>query len=179
MLVPVLERLDDAPGDVIERFVSAFYDEYAVETFDNYERRIEDIQELVLFTTRFENTMSFLSEMALLTNLDAEADDPHAPPGEAIRLSTIHQAKGLEWPVVFVLWLSDGMFPSSRSLNDGEGDAEERRLFYVATTRAKDELYLCVPALRRSRDGGSQFYTPSRFVTEVPPDLVTEESFFY
>ena len=64
-------------------------------------------------------------------------------------------------------------------MNDGEGDAEERRLFYVATTRAKDELYLCVPALRRSRDGGTQFFSPSRFVTEIPSTLVREESFYY
>jgi DNA helicase-2/ATP-dependent DNA helicase PcrA len=178
-LDPVFDHLEDPPGDLVERFVAAFYDEYAVETFDNYERRIEDIEELQLFSGRFENTEAFLSEMALLTNLDTEVDDPHAESTEAIRLSTIHQAKGLEWPVVFVLWMADGMFPSTRSMNDGEGDAEERRLFYVATTRAKDELYLCVPALRRSRDGGSQFYSPSRFVTEIPSTLVREESFYY
>ena len=178
-LDPVFDHLGDPPGDLVERFVAAFYDEYAVETFDNYERRIEDIEELQLFSGRFESTETFLSEMALLTNLDTEVDDPNAEATEAIRLSTIHQAKGLEWPVVFVLWMADGMFPSTRSMNDGEGDAEERRLFYVATTRAKDELYLCVPALRRSRDGGTQFFSPSRFVTEIPSTLVREESFYY
>jgi len=79
---------------------------------------------------------------------------------------------------VFVLWLSDGMFPSTRSMNDSEGDSEERRLFYVATTRAKDELYLCVPALRRSRDGDVQYFPPSRFVTDLPPTLVKEENYY-
>ncbi|HMP74792.1 MAG TPA: ATP-dependent helicase [Kiritimatiellia bacterium] len=177
-LEEVFGILDGDPATVIERFVAAFYDQYAVETFDNYDRRKEDLEELVLFTSRFTSTTEFLSEMALLTNLDTEVDDPHATHNEAVRLSTIHQAKGLEWPSVFVLWLSDGMFPSSRSMNDDEGDSEERRLFYVATTRAKDELYLCVPALRRARDGGVQFYPPSRFVTDLPPPLVKEENFY-
>jgi DNA helicase-2/ATP-dependent DNA helicase PcrA len=178
-LHPVWEKLTDAPGDLIESFVAAFYDRYAIETFDNYDRRMEDIQELVNFTTRFDSTDAFLSEMALLTNMDTESDDPHAEEVDALRLSTIHQAKGLEWKMVFVLWMAEGMFPSSRSLNDLAGESEERRLFYVATTRAKDELHLCVPALRRSRDGGTQFFMPSRFVTELPPDLVREEGLYY
>lgn len=170
--------LDGPPSALIERFLSSFYDQYAVETFDNYPRRVEDIGELVLFTERFESTADFLSEMALLTNLDTEAQELSDQSEEVVRLSTIHQAKGLEWPVVFLLWLSDGMFPSSRSLEDDSGDAEERRLFYVATTRAKDELFLCVPALRRARDGGVQFYSPSRFVTELPPSLIQEVNYY-
>jgi DNA helicase-2/ATP-dependent DNA helicase PcrA len=170
------DKLAEDPGEVIHRFNKAFYDEYAVETFDNYDRRIEDIQELINYTTRFESADAFLNEMALLTNLDTETDDPQAAPGEAVRLSSVHQAKGLEFPAVFVLWLADGMFPSGRSMNEGEGEAEERRLFYVAATRAKDELYLCVPAVRRQRDGGMQFYSPSRFVAELPQQLLKEDS---
>ncbi len=177
-LEDVFAALDGDPATLIERFVAAFYDQYAVETFDNYPRRKEDLEELALFTSRFETTADFLGEMALLTNLDTEVDDPHAAHAEAVRLSTIHQAKGLEWPSVFVLWLADGMFPSGRSMNDGDGDSEERRLFYVATTRAKDELFLCVPALRRARDGDVQYFSPSRFVTELPPALVKEENYY-
>jgi DNA helicase II / ATP-dependent DNA helicase PcrA len=168
------DSLKDDPGEVIYRFVQAFYDEYAVETFDNYERRLEDVQALVDFTTRFESSEDFLSEMALLTNLDAEIDTPQSDPDDALRLSTVHQAKGLEWGVVFALWMVDGMFPSSRSMNEG-GEGEERRLFYVAATRAKDELYLCVPEVRRTRDGGVMFCEPSRFVAEIPPELVKDE----
>ena len=135
------------------------------------------MESLVDFTSRFQTAEAFLSELALLTNMDAESDDPHAGPPDALRLSTIHQAKGLEFPVVFVLWLADGMFPSGRSMNDdGEGESEERRLFYVAATRAKDELHLCVPALRRTRDGGVQYYAPSRFVQELPAKLMREDS---
>ncbi len=177
-LEEVFAALDAEPATLIEKFVAAFYDQYAVETFENYPRRKEDLEELVLFTAQFTTASEFLNEMALLTNLDAEPDDPHVARADAVRLSTIHQAKGLEWPSVFVLWLADGMFPSARSINDSEGDSEERRLFYVAATRAKDELFLCVPALRRARDGGVQFYPPSRFVTDLPPSLIREENYY-
>ena len=153
-----------------------FYDEYAVETFENYDRRKEDIDALIDFTTRFESGEDFLSEMSLLTNLDAETDMPAQGQENAIKLSTVHQAKGLEWNIVFILWAVDGMFPSSRSLNEGAGDGEERRLFYVATTRAKDELYLMLPEVRRTRDGGVMFCEPSRFVKEIPVTLLEDEN---
>jgi DNA helicase-2/ATP-dependent DNA helicase PcrA len=168
------DRLGDDPGEIIHRFVKGFYDEYAVETFDDYERRIEDLDALIDFTARYENLESFLSETALASNLDAEADSVREEPADALRLSTVHQAKGLEWAVVFILWVVDGMFPSSRSLNEG-GDGEERRLFYVATTRAKDQLYLCLPEIRRSRDGGVMPCLPSRFVAELPSGLLKDE----
>jgi DNA helicase-2/ATP-dependent DNA helicase PcrA len=171
------ENLSEDPGDFIHRFVDAFYDDYAVETFENYDRRMEDIQELELFTSRFENAEAFLSEIALLTNVDAE-EEPGEEKKEAIRLSTVHQAKGLEWGVVFILWLADGMFPSARSSTEIESEAEERRLFYVAATRAKDELYLCMPSLRRGRDGDVQYYRASRFVTELPPSLLRDDREF-
>jgi DNA helicase-2/ATP-dependent DNA helicase PcrA len=173
----VFAAADAGPAEVIEKFVAAFYDRYAVETFENYERRKEDLEELVLFTSQFRSATEFLSEVALLTNLDAEVDDPHAAHTDAVRLSTIHQAKGLEWPSVFVIWLAEGMFPSERALRESGGESEERRLFYVATTRAKDDLFLCAPALRRTRDGGVQYHPLSRFVREIPPSLVRTENY--
>jgi DNA helicase II / ATP-dependent DNA helicase PcrA len=171
----VREGLGDDPGEVIFQLVKEFYDEYAVETFENYDRRKEDIDALIDFTTRFESCEDFLSEMSLLTNLDAEVDSPQNAQADGIRLSTVHQAKGLEWDTVFVLWMVDGMFPSGRSLNEGGGDGEERRLFYVATTRAKDDLFLILPEVRRTRDGGVIHCGPSRFVTEIPVRLLEEE----
>ena len=172
----VKDSLSDDPGEVIFRFVKEFYDEYAVETFENYDRRKEDIDALIDFTTRFESGEDFLSEMSLLTNLDAETDMPVQGQENGIKLSTVHQAKGLEWNIVFILWAVDGMFPSSRSLNEGAGDGEERRLFYVATTRAKDELFLMLPEVRRTRDGGVMFCEPSRFVKEIPVTLLEDEN---
>ena len=83
----------------------------------------------------------------------------------------MHQAKGLEWRVVFLIWISDGRFPSARSLRDPEGEEEERRLFYVALTRAKDELYVCYPIVESDHSRQAIIQRPSRFVLEVPRSL--------
>lgn len=170
------EELHRNPGELFELYLRAFYDEYAVENFDNYNSRLEDIQGMADYCAGFENLEAFMSELALQTNLDESAarDEPDA---DVVRLGTIHQAKGLEFPVVIVLWCCDGMFPSGRALEepDSGGEPEERRLFYVATTRAKDQLVFCVPTVRRQRDGGLIYYAPSRFVTEIPKGMVREE----
>jgi DNA helicase-2/ATP-dependent DNA helicase PcrA len=83
----------------------------------------------------------------------------------------------LEYQAVYVLWCADGMFPAGRSLEDADsgGESEERRLFYVAVTRARDQLVLCMPQMRRQRDGGMTFYSPSRFVTELGEGLLNVE----
>lgn len=165
------ENLREDPGEIMHRFVKAFYDDYAVNTYDNAPRRLEDIEELILFSSKFKDVDDFLNEIALLTNLDADTATIEEQPA-TLKLSTVHQAKGLEWKVVFVLWMSDGMFPSARSMDEAGGEQEERRLFYVAATRAKDELYFCSPTMRRNRDGSVAFYNPSRFVVELPDDLL-------
>jgi len=180
MMEPVFQSLENpAPGnpagELIFQFTQVFYRHYAAETFDNFQRRLEDIAEVINFTGRFETLEAFLGEVALMSNLDAENDELQAGDEAPLKLTTVHQAKGLEWGVVFVLWLTQGMFPSSRALNDAGGAAEERRLFYVATTRAKDELYLCVPEVRRMRDGGVMFCDPSMFVQELKGSLVQDE----
>ncbi len=176
---PILEKyeaeLKEDPAEIVFQFNKVFYDQYALDTFDDYERRMEDLQEVMNFISDFESTEEFLNEVALVTNLDAEADRMDGIATDSLRLSTVHQAKGLEWNAVFVLWAADGMFPSSRAMTESGDDEEERRLFYVAVTRAKDELFLCVPAVRRAPDGGAQFFQPSRFITEIPPDCLRQE----
>jgi len=167
------EGLSEDGGEVIHRFTKAFYEQHGANTYEDFEeRRLDEIQELILYTTNFESVERFLSDVALLTNLDAEVEKLDASEADSLRLTTVHQAKGLEWPVVIVLWATDGMFPSSRSLNESAGESEERRLFYVAVTRAKDELHLCMPEVRRTRDGGVLYCPPSRFVEEIPVHLV-------
>lgn len=173
------EELSSDGGEVIHRFLKAFYETYAVDAFENHDTRIDDIRELILHTGTFDTVQQFLSDIALLTNLDAEAENISVVGSDSVRLSTVHQAKGLEWPVVIVLWATEGMFPSGRSLQESEGDAEERRLFYVAVTRAKDELILCVPEVRRMRDGGVMYCEPSRFVEEIPSELVRDRRIGY
>ncbi|MBN2703966.1 MAG: ATP-dependent helicase, partial [Pontiellaceae bacterium] len=142
--------------------------------------RAEDFDGLVDFTVKFDSTEAFLSEIALLTNMDAESANAPSDSAEndSLRLSTVHQAKGLEWKAVFVLFMNEDMFPSKKSMEES-GDAEERRLFYVAVTRAEDELFLCSAMVRRQRDGGMIFLDPSRFLTEIPEELVRNERGFY
>jgi DNA helicase-2/ATP-dependent DNA helicase PcrA len=86
-------------------------------------------------------------------------------------LSTIHQAKGLEWHAVFLIHLLEGFFPSPRALDEAGGEEEERRIFYVAMTRARDELYLSYPIIRPGGYGASVVQQPSRFLQELPEDL--------
>jgi len=168
------EGLDHQPGETISRFINSYYDQYLLDSFEDYARRLEDLQEMIRFTESFESTEHFLNEVALVTNLDADVNRLEAAQ-DTLRLGTIHQAKGLEWGVVFVLWLAEGLFPSGRSMDESGSDEEERRLFYVTVTRAKDELILCAPAARRAPDGSTQFYTPSRFITEIPSTLLRQE----
>ena len=168
------DNLEADPGEVVYRFTRNYYERYANETFENAERRLEDINELINYTSRFPNVEAFLNEVALLTNLDGEVDPAAVDDEDKIRLSTVHQAKGLEWDVVFILWMTEGMFPSGRSVSESEDDSEERRLFYVAVTRAKDELYICVPGSRRLRDGSINRLMPSRFIREIPPELLAQ-----
>jgi DNA helicase II / ATP-dependent DNA helicase PcrA len=174
------EELRKNPSEIVHLFNRDFYDQFAKETFDNYDSRKEDINELIDYTTQFDSLDNFLSELALVTNMETE-EAKASGEEDAIRLSTIHQAKGLEFEIVFVLWLTDGMFPSGRAIDEDPSASEERRLFYVVTTRAKDELYLCVPQSRRQRDGGIQYYSPSRFIEELDDQLVqhVEPGYFH
>ena len=177
-IVPVLtdylgERTGRDAGEIMARFLDVFYSDYANNNFDNYDRRVDDVKELVLHAGRCETIERFLSDMALLTNVDTNDGKGDEDDTDAIRLSSVHQAKGLEWPVVIILWATDGMFPSARSIDESEeGESEERRLFYVAVTRAKDELVICTPEVRRMRDGGMMYQDPSRFVREIPGKLL-------
>ncbi len=154
--------------------MDAGYDDYLKETYDNYERRLDEIQQLAEFAFQFGTVDEFLTQLALLTNVEAE-DDPQDDT-EKIKLSTIHQAKGLEFEIVFVIMLCDGLFPSSRSTESNEGEEEERRLFYVSITRAKNELYLCYPLIRGGfgQSGVDTYQSPSRFLSEIPKDLLNE-----
>ena len=106
-----------------------------------------------------------------MTNLDAQ--NRSANSDDQMQLGTIHQAKGMEWPVVILPWLVDSVFPSARSVEDGNID-EERRLFYVAVTRAKDRLYMCVPRSMKRPDGNSFPVEQSQFVREIPQSLYNE-----
>jgi DNA helicase-2/ATP-dependent DNA helicase PcrA len=169
------DSVRNKPAKMIRLALEADYENYLQEHYTNYRTRLEDLQQLAGFAQQFSNTEEFLTQLALLTNLDAEDDKPVTTDTEQIRLSTIHQAKGLEFTVVFVIMLCDGLFPSARSLDTVEGEEEERRLFYVAITRAKNELYLSYPLIRFTQGkSGDALQQPSRFLNEIPPELRDE-----
>jgi DNA helicase-2/ATP-dependent DNA helicase PcrA len=108
----------------------------------------------------------FLEKVALVSDVDDLEEDP-----DVSTLLTLHAAKGLEFPVVFIIGLEEGMLPHSRSLDDAEELAEERRLFYVGLTRAKDQVFLS-HAFRRTFFGLTEVSSPSRFLLEIPEDLL-------
>jgi len=162
------------PSEMIRSVVEAIYDDYAKVNFTNYELRREDLDQLAVFARQFKDVHEFLSQLALISNVDAEAAPNQTSEKEVVNLSTVHQAKGLEFHTVFVIWLTDGMFPSSRSLDTRDALEEERRLFYVSITRARDELYLTFPHMRLSGGYGDVFQRPSRFLKEIPNRLVED-----
>ena len=162
------------PSEMITSVVEAIYDDYAKANFTNYELRREDLNQLAIFARQFKDVHEFLSQLALISNVDAEAAPAQINDKEAVNLSSVHQAKGLEFHTVFVIWLTDGMFPSNRSLDTRDALEEERRLFYVAITRARDELYLAYPQMRLSGAYGDVFQRPSRFLQEIPNELVED-----
>ncbi|MEP6603748.1 MAG: UvrD-helicase domain-containing protein [Spartobacteria bacterium] len=162
------------PSEMITSVVEAIYDDYAKVNFTNYELRREDLNQLAAFARQFKDLNEFLSQLALISNVDAEVAPNQNADKEAVNLSSVHQAKGLEFHAVFIIWLTDGMFPSSRSLDTRDALEEERRLFYVAVTRARDELYLSYPHMRLNAGYGDVFQRPSRFLKEIPNELLED-----
>jgi DNA helicase-2/ATP-dependent DNA helicase PcrA len=158
-----------SPSNMIGLVVEAGYEDYLKEVYSNFRSRLEDVQQIAQYARQFESPEEFLAQLALETNLDSDDRAPDNDDDEKIRLTSIHQAKGLEFDVVFVVMLCDGLFPSSRSLENPEAEEEERRLFYVATTRAKNELYLTYPLMRFAQGrSGDIMQQPSRFLNELP-----------
>jgi DNA helicase-2/ATP-dependent DNA helicase PcrA len=163
------------PAKMIQLILEAGYDEYLRATYRNYRARLEDVELLGNYAAQTTSLEELLTQLSLLTNVDAEESEPGGTNDtERVRLSTVHQAKGLEFDVVFLIMLCEGLFPSARSLTTPEDEEEERRLFYVAITRARNELYLSHPLMRFSRTGGEPLQQASRFLGEFSRDLVEE-----
>jgi DNA helicase-2/ATP-dependent DNA helicase PcrA len=153
------------PSKVVDEAINGWYHEYLHATYENWPRREEDLESLVDFASKHENLAEMLSQLILLSS---ESGDRVVRQGEScLRLSTIHQSKGLEFRHVFIIGLADGLFPNKRAI-EGEGDLEEeRRLFYVASTRAERSLHLVFPMLS-SQNGTQIRLMQSRFLKELP-----------
>lgn len=144
-------------ASMLNSFYEGFYRNYLEENFDDYEERKPDIEALVGAASKYESVNEFLEAFSL------DLDSPTKPNDHSVILSTIHQAKGLEWDSVFIMGLADGMLPHERSFDI----EEERRLFYVAASRAKKKLVMTYPS------SSGKFYEfnelrPSRFLVELP-----------
>ncbi len=164
--------LHDSDGvvlpELIDIILKSGYRELLRERYPDAASREEDLLQLAGFSARFVSLEAFLSELALLSGVTEESRADEAAEDRVV-LSSIHQAKGLEWTAVFMIWCSEGMVPLARALKEPGGEEEERRLFYVAATRAKDHLYLCYPLTDYSRGMGNLPVSPSRFISELSP----------
>lgn len=157
----------ESPEAIVNAAVEGWYSHFIREIYPNWTEREEDLVSLVGFAARFDTLEELLAQLVLLA---AEISDrSEKETAQCLRLTTVHQAKGLEFPIVFIIGLADGLFPLKRTID--EGDLEEaRRLFYVASTRAQNELYLCYPML--NTQGNTMLrLNPSRFVQEIDPSL--------
>jgi DNA helicase-2/ATP-dependent DNA helicase PcrA len=162
-----------APLQMLQSVREAVYDDYARLKFPDFENRREDLNTLAQFASQYTSAQEFLDQLALLGNGE-QAVVGGGDGGDAVTLSSVHQAKGLEWKVVFLVWLTEGMFPSQRSMASFEAMEEERRLFYVAMTRAEDDLYLSWPLIRRSLGAADAVQRVSPFLQELPEQLLEE-----
>src|SRR2546422_418814 len=140
---------------------------------EDFPKREKDLEHFVAIAGRYRSLASLLADMALEPPTDSVGDVLAADVEEGLlTLSTIHSAKGLEWNTVFVIWLVDGRFPSYQNLHDGDEIEEERRLLYVAVTRAKEHLYLSYPIDIYDRSSGMVLGQPSRFLADLPEGVL-------
>jgi DNA helicase II / ATP-dependent DNA helicase PcrA len=155
------------PHHAVKIAIDGWYGDYLKGAYANYVSRLDDLQSMIGFASRYEDMQELLAQIMLL---NSETSDRSADPdADALRLTTVHQAKGLEFAAVFLISLADGLFPLRRAIENNDVE-EERRLFYVAVTRARDELYLCFPKVN-TKGGPAVLMTPSRFLQELPSDL--------
>lgn len=175
-LLAQLRKLHEAgapPSELLRTAYENLYRQRMEVTFDDFREREGDIEQLIIFAQRFKSLTSFLAEIAL--NSAFTPREAFVSPEEFLEegrasLTTIHQAKGLEWRVVFLTHLSEGNLPHRMSWSDPEQLEEERRLFYVAVTRAKEHLFLSY-AQNASEHDYISFNRPSRYLREIPTHL--------
>jgi DNA helicase II / ATP-dependent DNA helicase PcrA len=165
------------PAQMIRIIREALYNDYLRTKYANHEQRGEDLGALEVYARSYQSSIDFLSQLSLMSTADADGARIAVNKMAGVTLSTIHQAKGLEWGAVFLIWLTEGMFPGSRSLISPDALEEERRLFYVAATRAQDQLYLSYPRKRTNVPRDREAQTASRFLLEIPRELTKEWRF--
>jgi DNA helicase-2/ATP-dependent DNA helicase PcrA len=131
------------PGKAVE-LINKYYDPILKENFDDFPKRQKDLEQMVSMAGRYKKLRGFLDDL-ILEPPTSSADINSGPGKDSLTLSTVHSAKGLEWSVVFIIWVMEGYFPSFKAYSSMAAIEEERRLMYVAATRAKDRLIICYP----------------------------------
>jgi DNA helicase-2/ATP-dependent DNA helicase PcrA len=160
------------PLETLSQVLSFYEPIFERAYFEDAHRRERDLESLIALSEKYETLEEFLTDLVLEPIYSSEVEGERKE--EILTLSTIHSAKGLEWHTVFVLSVIEGRFPSSYSLLNPEELEEERRLFYVAVTRAKERLYLIAPLTIYVPGEGRTFAKLSRFLQEVPKGLYVE-----
>lgn len=140
--------------------------------YDDWKKRWKDIEMFISIAERYNSMNDFLNDMAIEPPVESVIDiEEESKEEEFVNLSTVHSAKGLEWKVVFIIWALDGRFPSAKSAESETTLEEERRLFYVACTRAKDSLYITYPINIYDRESGTVLSKPTRFLDGIEEDI--------
>ncbi len=163
-----------APQKAVQ-LVIKYYDPILKEKFDDFPRRQRDLEQLIPMADRYKKLRTFLDDL-VLEPPTSSADINRREKGDSLILSTVHSAKGLEWPFVFIIWAMEGYFPSARAYSNEAAIEEERRLMYVAATRAKDQLIICYPSeeARPAWQWGEKGYRSglSSFIQALPQDVI-------
>ena len=163
----ILEQITEVSlNEACRIIVEDIYLDYLLKTFDDASSRQEDIVFLMDFLRGYDDLESLFSDIGITENFKREV----SANVDTLILSTVHQAKGLEWDVVFVVGVVDGQFPHSKSLRSDVAIEEERRLFYVAMTRAKKYLILSSPSMGFDYGAGAYMERQSCFIDELPGD---------
>lgn len=172
-LILTLKKISNemSPAQIIRTVIASDYRQVLEAEYPDFMDRLEDLEQFAVFAENYSDIISFLTDVSLTSDYGALAGETDESE-EQIILSTVHQAKGLEWDAVFVMNLVDGKFPNGKALNERDGLEEERRLFYVATTRARKFLYYTFPLL--SGTESLLYNQPSMFLQELDPILLKE-----
>ena len=161
-----IKNPSEALGEILKT-----YKDYCYLSFDNSDERVMDLEELTKLASSYPDLKQFLLDLSSFDDFKGESRKPGQAKGEVLVLSTIHQAKGLEWEAVFIIGFTDYGFPHPKAIGSEKSLEEERRLFYVATTRTKTSLYVTYPQTKYTPRSGAIITRPSMFLIELKKNL--------
>ncbi len=166
-----LQKKKLLPSEMVQKVYDYYWDLFKA-NYDDWNKRKKDLEIFQNIVENYTSVDTLLSDMAIEPIIESVVDvDATDKEEEYVTLSTIHSAKGLEWHSVFIIHAVEGYFPSARSIESLETLEEERRLMYVASTRAKNNLFITYPMNLYDREAGMTLSKPSRFISDITPDL--------